>query len=115
MLKKINSIIQILAGITFLIACLCLILTPAGKKLQAKFLGTYVRTDATAVDVFTAEYETWGKSAGNHVHECRVYLKVNYVVDDQMYFGEYVVKSFPFYDRRKPGYLPKTILLQERM
>ena len=36
MAKKINSIIQILVAILFLIGCLCLILTPAGKKLQAK-------------------------------------------------------------------------------
>ena len=110
MVKKINSIIQILVAILFLIGCLCLILTPAGKKLQAKLLGTYVATDATAVDVFTEEYEVRGKSAGNHIHECRVYLKVSYVADGQTCTGEYVVKAFPFYDRKEAGLFAKNYI-----
>jgi hypothetical protein len=110
MTKKINSIIQILAAILFLIGCFCLILTPGGKKLQAKFLGTYVATDAAAVDVFSEEYEVKGKSAGNHIHECRVYLKVSYVANGQTYPGQYMVKAFPFYDRKEAGLFAKNYI-----
>jgi hypothetical protein len=110
MAKKINSIIQILVAILFLIGCLCLILTPGGKKLQAKYLGTYVATDAVAVNVFTAEYEVWGKSASNHIHECRVYLNVSYVANGQTCPGQYMVKAFPFYDRKKAGIFAKNYI-----
>ncbi len=110
MRKKISDIIQILAGILLLIGSLCLILTPGGKKLQAKFLGTYISTDATAVDVFIAEYESTGKSAGNHIHKRRVYLKTTYVADGKTYWGEYMVKAFPIYDRKEASLFAKNYM-----
>jgi len=108
--KKLKYIMHILIGLFLLVGSIFLVLTPAGKRCQVPILGTYIPADATAVEVFTSEYEFKGRSAGNHIHECRVYMKVKYVIDNQLYFGEYVVKNYPYYERKAARIFAKNFM-----
>ncbi len=57
--------------------------------------GHYVAEDATVDSIFTEEYELIKRT--NYIHEWRVYLRVNYVVDNNNYSGLYIAKSFSYY------------------
>jgi hypothetical protein len=96
-----KHILQLIIGIVLVTASLSLVGTETGKKLQMRLLGTYLPAAATTLNYDISEYEVWGKSAGNHIHELRVYLKGQYSLKGKVYNHYFLVKSFDFYERKE--------------
>lgn len=97
--NKLKLVAQILISILLLVFSALLLFSYKGKMLQSQLFGKYLHTQSQIYDSYISEYESFGSTKGaKYVHELRVFVKVNYNLNNKSYYTSLKIKSFPTYD-----------------
>lgn len=96
--NKLKLVAQILISILLLVFSALLLFSYKGKMLQSQLFGQYVNTQSQIYDTYISEYKSFGGKTSQNVHELRVFVKVNYSLNNKSYYTSLNIKSFPTYD-----------------